>query len=298
VPLQSSGMLSDIATIRSGRRMVSVLLALAVMTACQPAVPGGTRSTASASPSGPLRHVFVIVLENTSYQLALEQPYISSLADRYALATNYHDLGEPSLPNYLAMTSGSTWGITDNEFHPLPATGIGNQLTKARVSWKAYMEGFTGDCFDSPYPYALKHNPFPYYGDECPPNIVPMTDLAADLEGKTPWLSWITPGLCNDGHDCGVRRADRWLSQFVPEITGSSAWKKDGVLFITWDESNAGDNWVPLLVVAPKMRGEITTRLDHYSLLATISDLLKVPRLGKAKPATSLTRQLQAGRPN
>ncbi|TMF56359.1 MAG: hypothetical protein E6I16_14175 [Chloroflexi bacterium] len=290
-------MLSDIATIRSVRAIVPVLLALAVATACQPAVQSGPRSTVSASPSGPSRHVFVIVLENSSYQQALAQSYISSLADQYAVASNYHDLGEPSLPNYLAMTSGSTWGVSDNEFHALPATGIGNQLTKARVSWKAYMEGFTGDCFDSPYPYALKHNPFPYYGDECPPNIVPMTDLVTDLNGTPPWLSWITPGLCNDGHDCGVRTADRWLSRFVPQITDSTAWKKDGVLFITWDESDAGDNHVPLLVIAPKMRGEITTRLDHYSLLATISDLLRVPRLGLAKQATSLTRQLQAGRP-
>ena len=179
-------MLCDITTVRRVRAVVPVLLALAVATACQPAVQGGTGSTASVSPTGPSRHVFVIVLENTPYQLALAQPYISSLADRYAVASNYHDLGEPSLPNYLAMTSGSTWGISDNEFHPLPATGIGNQLTSAGLSWKAYMEGFTGNCFDSPYPYALKHNPFPYYGDACPPNVVPMTDLVTDLNSNPP----------------------------------------------------------------------------------------------------------------
>ena len=276
------------------RGVAPALLALAVATACQPGVQAGPGSTASASPSGPSRHVFVIVLENASSQQALQQPYISSLADRYSVATNYHDLGEPSLPNYLAMTSGSTWGITDNEFHSLPATGIGNQLTRARVSWKAYMEGFTGDCFDSPYPYALKHNPFPYYGGECPPNVVPMTDLVTDLNGHTPWLSWITPGLCNDGHDCGVRTADRWLSRVVPQITSSAAWRKDGVLFITWDESDTGDGQVALLVAAPKMRGEITTRLDHFALLATISDLMRVPRLGLAKQANSLKPQLQA----
>src|SRR5256886_10963980 len=291
-------MLSDIATIRSVRAVLPVLLAPAGGTDWQAAGPGGPRATGSASPSGPSRHVFVIVLENSSYQLALAQSYISSLADQYAVASNYHDLGEPSLPNYLAMTSGSTWGVSDNEFHALPATGIGNQLTKARDSWKAYMEGFTADCFDSPYPYALKHNPFPYYGDECPPNIVPMTDLVTDLSSNPPWMSWITPGLCNDGHDCGVQTADRWLSEVVPQITSSSAWKKDGVLFITWDESGAGDSRVPLLVVAPKMKGAITMRLDHYSLSATISDLLHVRRLGLAKQATSLSRQLQTGPPS
>jgi hypothetical protein len=158
------------------------------------------------------------------------------------------------------------------------------------------MEGFTGDCFNSPYPYALKHNPFAYYGGACPANVVPMTDLASDLKSGTPRLSWITPGLCNDGHDCGVRASDRWLSGVVPQITSSPAWRKDGVLFITWDESSAGDGRVALLVVAPSLRGQITAPLDHYSLSATISEQLGVARLGDAKQAASLSKQLQAAR--
>jgi phosphatidylinositol-3-phosphatase len=275
---------------RKFRVLASLLAAVVLTAACVPSQ--GTGSAPSASPKAPARHVFVIVLENTSYQLAMQQPYIKTLAQRYAVATNYHDLGEPSLPNYLAMTSGSTWGVEDNEYHQLPATGIGNQLTEAKISWKAYMEGFTGDCFDSPYPYALKHNPFPYYGGECPSNVVPMDELETDLQGKTPMLSWITPGLCNDGHDCGVRTADRWLSVIVPQITSSKSWKQNGSLFITWDESDANDTRVALLVVTPKLRGTITTRLDHFSLLATISDLLGVGRLGSAKQATSLHQQL------
>jgi acid phosphatase len=238
--------------------------------------------------------VFVIVLENTSYQLALGQPYIASLATDYALATNYSAVAHPSLPNYLVMTSGSTWGIQDDGFHRLPATGLGNELTGAGISWKAYMEGFTGDCFTSPYPYALKHNPFVYYGGQCPANIVPMTDLETDLNGDTPQLSWITPGLCNDGHDCGVARADRWLAQVVPQITSSTAWKQGGALFITWDESSAQDARVALLVVAPGLHGRLTMPLNHFSLLATITDRLGVARLGEAKQATSLQPELAA----
>jgi acid phosphatase len=238
--------------------------------------------------------VFVIVLENTSYRVALRQPYIASLARQYAVATNYVEVGNPSLPNYLAMTSGSTWGISDDNFHKLPATGLGNQLSAAGVSWKAYMEGFTGDCFNSPYPYALKHNPFVYYGGECPANVVSMTDLAVDLNGDTPQLSWITPGLCNDAHDCSIATADRWLAQIVPQITSSTAWKQDGALFITWDESGAPDGRVALLVVTPTLRGSLTMPLSHYSLLATIADRLGVGRLGLAKQATSLQPQLEA----
>ena len=286
-------------------RLLAPLAVLLLAAACQPAVQatpatkpsGSARASVSPSPSPTpaAKHVFVIVLENTSYLVAMRQPYIASLAQQYAVATNYSSVASPSLPNYLAMTSGSTWGIHDDGFHRLPAGGVGSQLTSAGISWKAYMEGFTGNCFNSPYPYALKHNPFAYYGGQCPTNVVPMKDLAADLNGDTPQLSWITPGLCNDAHDCGIATADRWLSQTVPQITSSPAWRQDGVLFITWDESSAGDRRVALLVVAPSFRGRIDTPLDHYSLLATISDQLGVSRLRLAKQATSLNSQLLAG---
>jgi acid phosphatase len=99
--------------------------------------------------------------------------------------------------------------------------------------------------------------------------------------------------LCNDGHDCGVARADQWLSQAVPQITGSTAWQQGGVLLITWDESSAGDGRVALLVAASNVQGQISTPLDHFSLLATVEDELGVARLGQAKQATSLATQLK-----
>ena len=249
---------------------------------------------ASPSPSSSLRHVFVIVLENTSARLALAQSYISSLAGQYGVATNYHDVGNPSLPNYLAMTSGSTWGIGDDAYHRLPAGGLGDQLTSAGIDWKGYFEGFNGDCFNSPYPYALKHNPFAYYGGQCPSNIVSMTELSSDLAGNTPQLSWITPGMCNDGHDCSVGTADRWLSQVVPQIIGSAAWQQKGVLFITWDEGSGASDQVALLVVAPNLQQQqFATEMNHYSLLATVEDVLGVPRLGSAAGVPSLASALK-----
>jgi hypothetical protein len=294
-------MVFGIANLGKARLIGALLAALLLATGCQPAglatqgakaSATGASATASPGPTPAAKHVFVIVLENTSYQLALRQPYIASVAKQYAVATNYSSVASPSLPNYLVISSGSTWGIRDDSYHRLPAGGVGSQLTGTGISWKAYMEGFTGDCFNSPYPYALKHNPFAYYGGACPANVVPMTDLATDLNGDTPQLSWITPGLCNDGHDCGVGTADRWLAQVVPQITSSPAWQQNGVLFITWDESSAGDNRVALLVVSPSMTGPIATPLDHFSLSATISDQLGVPRLGEAQQATSLSTQL------
>ena len=286
-------MISDIGDIRFVRMLAPTLAALLLATACQPATSAG-KATASPTSTPTPKHVFVIVLENTPYQLALRQRYIAGLASQYAIATNYTEVSNPSLPNYLAMTSGSTWGIRDDLYHTLPATGLGEQLSAAGISWKAYMEGFTGDCFNSPYPYTLKHNPFAYYGGTCPANVVPMTDLTSDLSANTPQLSWITPGMCNDGHDCGVATTDRWLSQTVPQIISSTAWKQGGALFITWDESGASDGRVALLVVAPGLHGQLTMPLNHYSLLATISDRLRIPRLGLAKQATSLHPQLEA----
>jgi phosphatidylinositol-3-phosphatase len=295
-------MISDIAVIRLWLRSRSPISAAAALgtavlvSACQPAALGPGAASPSPSPAAESTgHVFVIVLENRSYDEAMQQPYIANLASTYAVATDYSAVASPSLPNYLAMTSGSTWGVEDNAYHPLPRTGLGTQLTQANITWKAYTEGFTGDCFDSPYPYALKHNPFAYYGGGCPTNVVPLTELAADLRGTTPRLSWITPGLCNDGHDCGLPVVGSWLGSVVPEITASPAWTKDGVLFIAWDEPGSGESRIPLIVVTPAARGQrIATALDHYSLLATISDRLGVPRLGQAKQAKSLQGQLQA----
>src|SRR6266852_8067979 len=298
-------MISDIAEMRFVRVVAAPLASLLLATACQPAAQsspatgkaGSARASASPSLGPASNHVFVIVLENTSYRMALRQPYIASLATQYAVATNYGEVTNPSLPNYLAMTSGSTWGIRDDNFHQLPATGLGNQLSDAGISWKAYMEGFTGDCFSSPYPYALKHNPFAYYGGACPTNVVPIEGLDSDLAGATPNFVWITPGLCHDGHDCAVDVAGAWLDGLVSRIASSDAWRSGGTLFIVWDEGNGGDtNLVPLIVLTEDATAtRVDSPYDHYSLLATIEDLFGLPRLGSAATATPLARPIDGG---
>ena len=245
----------------------------------------------AVQPSLAKRHLFVIVMENRSFSDALGSPYLSSLARTYAVATNYHSVSEPSLPNYLALTSGDTWNIHDDNYHQLPPTGLGEQLTGAGITWKAYSEGFAGDCFTSPYPYALKHNPFAYYGGGCPANVVPLTGLAGDLGANPPTLSWIMPGLCNDGHDCSQGKADAWVAQVVPDILASPAWRAGGILFITWDEAGAAtDDRVAALVIAPNVVAhQSDTYYNHYSLLATIEDHVGVGRLGRAVGATAMT---------
>jgi phosphatidylinositol-3-phosphatase len=247
---------------------------------------------AASTSSSPPRHVFVIVMENRSVDEALSGPYTASLASSYGMAENYHAVAHPSVPNYLALTSGTTWGVQDDSYHVLPKSDIGSQLTKAGVSWRAYMEGL-GDagCLNSPVPYDPGHNPFAYYGGQCPPNVVPLTQLAGDLSGSTPRFVWITPDRCHDTHDCRVAVGDEWLRQEVGQITSSAAWKSGGVLFVTWDEDDGStDNRVLTLVVAPGQGHKVSKRsYTHYSLLASVEDLLGVARLGKAADAPAMS---------
>jgi len=253
-------------------------------------------SAPSPTPTPKTPNVFVIVMENSALTTALRAPAVQRLAAKYMLATNYNAVSSPSLPNYLAMTSGSTWGITDDAYHVLPAGGLGAQLTAAGVSWRAYMEGLTSaGCTRSPYPYALKHNPFAYYGGSCPANVVPLDVLDADLAGETPSFVWITPGLCHDGHDCALAEAGVWLEDLVARIVASAAWRDRGVLFIVWDEGDGRSSVVPLIVATPDVGSRsVDGFYDHYSLLAAIEDHFGLSRLGAAKDARPLSDLLPA----
>ena len=236
-------------------------------------------------------HVFLIVMENKTAAEALTGPFTASLAERYGVARNYRAITHPSVPNYLALSSGQTWGVQDDSYHVLPQSDIGDQLTKSNIAWRAYMEGMTAGCLDSPVPYDPGHNPFGFYGGRCPNNVVPLTSQNADLGGTTPRFSWITPDRCHDGHDCSISTSDPWLRQEVTAIISSKAWSSSGVLFVTWDEDDgSADNRVLTLVITPGAGHRVSDRLyTHYSLLATIEDSLGVGRLGAAGQATAMT---------
>jgi hypothetical protein len=279
-------------------RFVALVISLLLLAACGPRAVAQTPAKPSPTPSpkaaATASHVFVIVMENRSYNQVINSPYIAQLAAKYGVATNYHSVSDPSLPNYLALTSGDTWGINDNEFHRLPAVGLGAQLSDAGIEWRAYMEGMSSGCFDSPPPYALKHNPFAYYGGACPPQVVPLTNFADDMSASNPRFVWITPDLCNDGHDCSTAVADSWLSQMVPIIQALNAWKDNGLLVITWDEGSGNDNTVLTMFIRPNSKAHQSDQAyDHYSLLATIEDQFRLPRLGQAAQATAMNDLLR-----
>ena len=273
-----------------------------------------TRSAAPPPPPAPVvpsfSHVFVIVMENHEYGSIIGSaaaPYINSLASTYALATNYFGASHPSLPNYLALTAGSTFGITsDCTTCYVSATNIADQVEASGRSWKAYMEDMPSPCFTgaSAGNYAMKHDPFMYYNDirtnaaRCAGHVVPFSQFGADMNsGQVPNFTWITPNMCNDMHDCAVSTGDGWLRSVVPTITGSAAFRNGGVLFITWDEGSSsagccGDAWggrVATLVISPRsIRGfRSSVAENHYGLLRTIEDGFHLAHLGAAGSSSS-----------
>lgn len=226
--------------------------------------PSGASSAATrvAATSGvpAFTHVFIIVMENLGYARAVRLPYISSLAAQYGVATRYFAATHPSLPNYLALTSGETWVRSDCWYCYVSSNNLGAEASAAGVSWGAYMEGLPGPCWLGPWwptgDYAGKHDPFRYYRDirgstALCAGIRPLADLEVALgaapgpssgssapgpAAAVPRLVWITPNLCHDMHDCSPQVGDAWLRSFVPRILASPAWKGGGALFITWDE--------------------------------------------------------------
>ena len=277
-----------------------------------PTAPGHAAPPAPAPAAVPaFSHIFVIVMENHEYGSVIgrpDAPYVNSLAATYGLATNYFAASHPSLPNYLALTAGSTFGITsDCTTCYVNATNIADQVETSRRSWKAYMEDMPTPCYmgASAGNYAMKHNPFMYYTDirdnapRCAAHVVPFTQFGVDMStGQVPNFVWITPNMCNDTHDCAVSTGDAWLGNVVPRITGSAAFRNGGVLFITWDEgsSNAsccGDAWgghVATLVISPRSIAAARSSIaeNHYSLLRTIEDGFGLAHLGAAGWSSSV----------
>jgi phospholipase C len=233
-------------------------------------------------------------------------PFINSLASRYALATRYYAIAHPSLPNYLALTGGSTFGVSsDCTSCSVGGRSVADQLQDAHVSWKAYMESMSRSCDTSAGngSYAKKHDPFVYYRRlvadrrRCS-HVVPYPQLGADLvRGSLPTFAWITPNLCDDGHDCSLATADRYLARVVPALVRELG--PHGLLLLVWDEgtSDAGccggqaaGGRVAAIVAGPDVRPGARSAIpyDHYSALRTIEDALRVPHLGRAgSPATA-----------
>jgi phosphatidylinositol-3-phosphatase len=254
-------------------------------------------------------HVVVIVMENHSLEQVLgspEAPYLNSLAAANGLATGYSDVSHPSLPNYLALTGGSTFGISsDCTDCFLGAPSIADRLEAAGKTWKAYQEGMPSPCFvGSSGRYAQKHDPFIYFNDiRNDPNrcgrIVPYTQMVGDFNGgSAPNFAFITPDLCNDTHDCALSVGDGWLSREVPKIMSSSAFSGSrSLLVITFDEGENGSELVMTVFAGSGVKAgyRSSAGYDHYSLLRTIEDNWGLAPLAGGDGGASSMKEFFAG---
>lgn len=252
------------------------------------------------------RHVFIIVMENHGYDQIVgnpSAPYINQLRDRFASADQYYAIRHPSLPNYLALFSGSSQGMTyDCANCTFDAPNLVDQLDAHGKSWRGYLEGMPTPCYRGVATgwiltqkiggaYVRRHDPFMNFADisrnpsRCA-NVVPFTQFQTDLQAnRLPDFVWITPNLIHDMHNGTIADGDTWLAGLVPEILASSAWRDDGVLFIVWDEASdtdqtgccgdaMGGRVVMLVVGVNARRGyHSTISYTHYSLLRTIEEV-------------------------
>jgi hypothetical protein len=242
-----------------------------------------------------IQHVVWILMENKDYSSVVgagSAPYINQLGHRYGLASNYSAISHPSLPNYIALTSGSDQGISDDSdpsSHRLNVPSIFSQLPGGAS--RSLEQGMPSNCATGDSGgYAVRHNPETYYtnlGRECSRYNVPF-GAKPDLSAR---FTFVTPNLINDMHDGSIADGDRFLKSYVPALMATRQYRsRNTVIFIVWDENEGtSGNRVPCIVMSPFTHGvRDGTHYTHSSLLRTTEALLGVPLLGNARSANSM----------
>jgi phospholipase C len=275
---------------RCGSTSLAVLLVL-TLSACT------SRGSGSQAP-----HVVVVVEENHAFNQIIgspRAPFLNQLAGQGVLLTAYHAIRHHSLPNYLAMISGDTHGITTScTGCTVTGPNLADQLQTAGISWKAYMQGLPAPCSDVARSgaYAKKHDPFIYFDgirrspQQCN-KVVPYSQLATDLAaGRLPRFAFVVPDLDHDMHDGPVSVADAWLRDLHGQLVASRNWRPDTRLVVTFDEGTGGSSRVVTIIAGPRVRPRHDdTAYSHYSLLRSIETLFRLPYLGHAADASTAT---------
>jgi hypothetical protein len=258
-------------------------------------VTAGSPCGQAGAPPARYAHVIWIVMENKPARRALDSrsaPFTARLARQCGQATRYFAVAHPSLPNYIAMTSGSTHGITDDggpDAHPLPGASI---FSQTRGHWRALEESMPGRCSRiTTSRYAARHDPAVYYtsiASQCRRRVVPLS-RPLNLSAR---FTFITPDIIDDTHNAPVSVGDAWLAKTMQAIINSRQYRAGKTaVFVTWDEDDgSAANRVALIAVAPTIpaRTRDHARLSHYSLLRTTEQLLGLRPLGNAARARSM----------
>ena len=274
------------------------LTAAVVLTSA--ALLGG--ASAAAAPIPAFDHVIVVVFENKETSSVLGSraaPSFNAYARVYARMTRYYGVAHPSLPNYLALVSGSTFGVrTDCVDCTFGARTLADTIEASGRTWKTYAEGLPRPGFLGAASglYAKKHNPFSYFqpitdDPERAKRIVPAEQLSHDLAaGKLPDFALVVPNMCDSMHDCSVSVGDRWLRRTITPLLRVP----NTVVFVTFDEGTTaahGGGHVTTLAVGTAVRrhSAFTRVTNHSGLLRTIEDAWGLPRLGSSARATPIT---------
>jgi acid phosphatase len=235
--------------------------------------------------------VVVVVLENHSYSSVIgnaSMPYLNSLANKYALATQYYANTHASIGNYFELTTGQIVTRNDNFTSTITTDNIVRHFLSKGVTWKSYSEGlpsvgYTGGNTGS---YVKRHNPFAYFSDVAnssqKANLVPFSQFAGDVANhRLPDFSFIVPNICDDAHNCSLATADSWLKSKLAPLIASSDFQRSGLLVITFDESFTtdtahGGGHVATIVISPKVKRGLkaTTLFQHQNTLKLVMKAL------------------------
>lgn len=267
--------------------------------------PGSGSGGSSSLPT--FGHVFLLVEENHSYAEVIgssSMPYLNSLASKYGLATQFYANSHPSIGNYFMLTTGQLETTDDAFVGIISDDNVARELVKAGKTWHGYDEslpaiGYTGG--DSP-PYLKRHNPFAYFSNVVndstqAANMVPFSQFAADLgNSNLPDFSFIVPDALNDAHQGSLAAADLWLKQNIQPLIASALFQKDGLLIITFDESEQSDTLhggghVATIIVGPqaKMKFQSQTLFQHQSILRLVMEALGMqPNVGASSTAPDM----------
>jgi acid phosphatase len=252
-------------------------------------------------------YIVMIVLENKEFGTVIgnsDMPNFNKFANDYTLLTQFYAVRHPSLPNYLAMIGGDTFGITtDCNSCFVSARSLPDLIEASGRTWKAYQEDMPEPCFvGDTARYVQKHDPFIYFDSirlnpaRCNQSVVPLTSLQSDINaGTLPNFIFITPNECNDAHSCPLNTADQWLGNILTQLTPALDQRGPNYLIVlNWDEGQGNHSCcglppsaggrIAVVLMSPLVKNNFQdeTPYTHYSLLKTISSAWGLPYLGHA----------------
>jgi hypothetical protein len=274
------------------RKLIRIWSLMLATVLAIPAV-GAVGVAPSAAATRPL---VIVVMENherADIVHSSSAPYLNGLRSRGIDFTNYFGVAHPSLPNYLALASGTTAGksgtdsIRAGEISGM--TTIWNQLQSHGIGWRVYQEGMPWTCYGgtSSGGYVLRHNPsIPFSG------VFHSSTMCQHVQRYSPGVplapvTFITPNLCHDMHDCSIGTGDSWLKANIQPMIQAGA-----TVVITFDEgdsSTGGGGNVYTVVAGAGVTHRVSSyRYNHYSLLAAIEYRFGLSRLRNAAYASRM----------